>query len=336
MAADFGYVNARVRGLRSRLLPEGFFGEQVAGEGFAALSGALAQSPYARELEEARGEHGPLAAVDAALARNFVRVTQLLLDVSSGAAHDLIAMLLRRYDLANLKAIVRGLHAGRDADETMVAVLPAGSLGVGVLRAMAGAADPAAAGQVLALAKHPLAEAFRKAAAGYGADGDLLRFEIALDRAFYALWTADAARLPAPAGFRRLATAELDAANLRTALKLRGRPVDAGAYFLEGGRDLSAVAYARLVALPVGEPLPRFTGVLAPVSGAGTAAEAEARLVAVLDGLTRRLSLDPLGVGLVADYLRRKERETAQLRLLARGKYYGVPRAALAKELGDA
>jgi V/A-type H+/Na+-transporting ATPase subunit C len=221
MAADFGYVNARVRGLRSRLLPDGFFGEQVAGEGFAALSGALAQSPYAREVEEARGEHGPLAAVDAALARNFVRVTQLLLDASSGAAHDLIALLLRRYDLANLKAIVRGLHAGRDADETMVAVLPAGSLGVGVLRAMAGAADAAAAGQILALAKHPLAEAFRKGAAGYAADGDLLRFEIALDRAFYAAWRADAARLPASAGFRRLATAELDAANLRTALKLR-------------------------------------------------------------------------------------------------------------------
>jgi V/A-type H+/Na+-transporting ATPase subunit C len=59
-------------------------------------------------------------------------------------------------------------------------------------------------------------------------------------------------------------------------------------------------------------------------------------VVAVLDGLTRRLSLDPLGVGLVVDYLRRKERETAQLRLLARGKYYGVPREALARELGDA
>jgi len=58
--------------------------------------------------------------------------------------------------------------------------------------------------------------------------------------------------------------------------------------------------------------------------------------VAALDDMVRRLSRDPLGIGLVADYLRRKERETAQLRLLARGKYYGVPRAALAKELGDA
>jgi len=337
MAADFGYVNARVRGLRSRLLPEGFFGEQIGVEGFAALSTALAQSPYARELEEARGEHGPLAAVDAALARNFVRVTRLLLDASDGAAHELIALLLRRYDLANLKAVVRGLHAGRAADETMVAVLPAGSLNASVLRAMAGAEDVAAAGQVLAVARHPLAEPFRQAAAAYRADGDLLRFEVALDRAFYARWTADARRLPAPVGFRRWARAEIDATNLRTALKLRrGHTADAGAYFLAGGRDLTEAVYARLVALPRGEPLPQLPGVLAPVSGAVDASDAETRLVAALDDMVRRLSRDPLGIGLVADYLRRKERETAQLRLLARGKYYGVPRAALAKELGDA
>ncbi len=336
MAADFGYVNARVRGLRSRLLPEGFIGEQVDVEGFAALSTALAQSPYARDLEEARGQHEPLAAVDAALARSFVRVTRLLLDASKGAAHELIALLVRRYDLANLKAVVRGLHAGRDADETMVAVLPAGSLNAGVLRAMASAEDVASAGQVLAIARHPLVEAFRRAAADYREDGDLLRFEVALDRAFYAQWAADAQRLPAPAGFRRWARAEIDATNLRTALKLRGRGTDADDYFLAGGRDLTPAAYARVAALPRGEPLPQLSGVLAPVSGAVDVTEAESRLVGALDLILRRLSLDPLDVGLVADYLRRKERETAQLRLLARGKYYGVPRAALAKELGDA
>ncbi len=336
MAADFGYVNARVRGLRSRLLPEGFFGEQVGAGGFAELSAALAQSPYARELDEARAEHGPLAAVDAALARNFVRVTGSLLDASRGAAHELIALLLRRYDLANLKAVVRGLHAGRTADETMVAVLPAGSLNASVLRAMAGAEDAAAAGQVLAIARHPLSEAFRKGAAAYRDDGDLLRFEVALDRAFHAQWIADAKRLPAPAGFRRWARAEIDATNLRTALKLRDRPADPADYFLAGGRDLTPAVYARIASLPKGEPLPQLKGVLSPVSGAADASEAESRLVGALDLILRRLSLDPLDVGLVADYLRRKERETAQLRLLARGKYYGVPRAALAKELGDA
>jgi V/A-type H+-transporting ATPase subunit C len=45
---------------------------------------------------------------------------------------------------------------------------------------------------------------------------------------------------------------------------------------------------------------------------------------------------DVLGIGVVLDYLRRKEAEAARLRLLARGKYYGVPREQLQKELGYA
>jgi V/A-type H+/Na+-transporting ATPase subunit C len=204
VASNFGYVNARVRGMRSRLLPEAFFADQLAAEGFGALTNALAQSPYAREFEEARGEFGPLAAVDAALARNYIHTTETLLGAASGAARDLIALLLRRHDLANLKAVVRGLHASRPADAVMAAVLAAGTLGAPLLRSMAGAADVAAAGQLLALAKHPLSEAFRRAAARHQADRDLLAFEVALDHAFYRHWSEAAQALPAPVGFRKL------------------------------------------------------------------------------------------------------------------------------------
>ena len=130
--------------------------------------------------------------------------------------------------------------------------------------------------------------------------------------------------------------AEVDAANVRTALKLRGQDGDAGRYFVEGGTSVSPAQFAEIARQPIGEPLPRLTGPLAAVSGAETLAEVEVRLTDALDTIARRLAYDPLDIGLVTDYLRRKERETAQLRLLARGAYYGVPRAALAKELGDA
>ena len=336
MAADFGYVNARVRGMRSRLLSEAFFADQLAADGFAALTSALAQSPYAREFEEARGEFGPLAAVDAALARNYVHTTETLLGAASGAARELISLLLWRHDLANLKAVVRGLHASRPADAVMAAVLAAGTLTAPLLRSMAGAADVAAAGQLLALAKHPLAEAFRRGAARHQADRDLLAFEVALDQAFYRHLTEAAQALPAPVGFRRLVTLELDAANLRTALKRRGAAGDHKRYYLAGGRDLSLSLFETIAMGESAAPLPTLTGALAPLSGSVAAGEVEGRLVSILDRTARRLALDPLDVGLVTDYLRRKERETAQLRLLARGKYYGVPRADLERELADA
>ena len=54
-----------------------------------------------------------------------------------------------------------------------------------------------------------------------------------------------------------------------------------------------------------------------------------------LDKSARKLYLsNPLGVGVVLHYLRLKEQETARLRLVARGKYYNVPRQQLEQELG--
>ncbi|MDF1522526.1 MAG: V-type ATPase subunit [Trueperaceae bacterium] len=339
MPAAYGYLNARVRGLRAKLLPPGFMAEQLDAAGFAGFTSALSQTAYGRDLDEAQatGERDGLATVDAAIARGFVRTTRALLDYADGAPRDLIALLLRRYDLANLKAVVRARHAGRGADEVMNAVLPAGDLSERTLRGMAEATDLAAAGQVLALSGHPLAEAFRKGVAGYLADGgDLLAFEVGLDRAFYARWSADAARLPAPEAFRAYVAAEVDATNVRTALKLRGRALDVTRFFVPGGRMVAASTFLELATQPIGTPLPALRGPFAALADASGMSEVDERLRGVLDQQARRLGHDPLDIGLVVDYLRRKEQEAARLRLIARGTFYGVPRAALAKELGDA
>ena len=102
-------------------------------------------------------------------------------------------------------------------------------------------------------------------------------------------------------------------------------------------RDLAIIqSFAEIVAQPVGTPLPAMRGPFAALADAATPGAVDARLRAVLDLMARRLGGDPLDIGLVADYLRRKEQETARLRLIARGTFYGVPREALVKELGDA
>lgn len=336
MAAGYGYLNARVRGLRAQLLPAGFLTDQLDASGFAGFTSALAQTSYGRDLDESAGDVISLADVDAALARGFVRTTRALLGYADGTPRALIALLLRRYDLANLKALVRARHADRGAEDVLAAVLPAGELTSKTLRSAADAADLAAAGQVLALSGHPLAEAFRKGVVAYADEGDLLAFEIALDRAFYAGWSADAERLSAPEGFRTYVATEIDATNVRTALKLRGRPVEAARFFVAGGRIVSASSFAELVAQPVGTPLPALGGPFGALADASTPGEVDARLRGILDVQAKRLGGDPLDIGLVADYLRRKEQETARLRLIARGTFYGVPREALVKELGDA
>ncbi len=336
MSADYGYLNARVRGLRSRLLPPGFMAEQLDSPGFAGFTTALAQTTYGRDLEEAQAEGSGLSAVDTALARSFVRTTRGLLRQADGRPRELIALLLRRYDLANLKSVVRARHAGRDGEDVLAAVLPAGELDMPVLKAMAEAPDLPSAAQVLALSGHRLTEAFRKAAAAYASDQDLLVFEVALDQAFYQGLIADAEELGAPPAFQRYVANEVDAANLRTALKLRGREGDPRRFFVPGGRAVGLQLFTELAGQPQGTPLPQLRPPFTELADATSLGEVESRLRSAQDVQAGRLATDPLDIGLVTQYLLRKEQETAQLRLLARGKYYGVPREALAKEMGDA
>jgi V/A-type H+-transporting ATPase subunit C len=337
MSSDFGYVNARVRGMASRLLGRETFQAALDAEDFRAFTALLDQTPYASDLDEARASDVGLRVVDRALARSFHATTRSMLAFSDGMPHDVIAALLRRYDLEDLKTVARAQHAGRDPSDLGHALTGAGELRPATLDALASAADLPAAAQRLSVAGHPLAPAFAKAARAYAGDGDLLAFEVALDRAYFASLAEFAARSGVQEKFRDHVRREIDAANLRTALKIAGRSMDAQVLFLPGGAEVGRDLFLQLAEAGVDGLGQVGSGTFSAVARASDLAGAERAIRAALDEAARKAAIgDPLGVGIVIRYLRAKESEAAKLRLLARGAYYGVPRAEIEKELGHA
>jgi V/A-type H+-transporting ATPase subunit C len=337
MSSDFGYVNARVRGMSSRLLGPEAYQAALDAEDFRAFTALLDQSPYASALEEARASTSGLAAVDRALARQFHGTTRSLLRFADGAPREMIAALLRRYDLEDLKTVARAQHAGRDPGELGEALTGAGELRPGTLEALTTAPDLPAAAQALSVTKHPLAPAFARAARRYADGGDLMAFELALDRAYFAELARLADEGGTPATFRDHVRREIDAANLRTALKVAGRSVDRSGLFLEGGDEIRRETFEQLAEAGVAGLEQIDTGTFAALQQAEDLAGAERAIREALDEAARRAALrDPLGIGVVLRFLRNKEAEAAKLRLLARGAYYGVPRAEIEKELGHA
>ena len=346
--ANYGYLNARVRGMRSRLVPPAFADQVLAGGGFQGFVNALAQTAYATDLESARAtggagqsaaERASLSAVDEAIAAHFRRTAEALMRYAEGDAKRLLGLLLRRYDVANLKAVARAFHAGKAgaeredaADAVLPATLSVGELSPTVLRTMAGASDMGAAAQALVVARHALADAFRSAVAGYLREGDLLALELSLDQAHHASVLADARKAGAPEAFLEYLSLEVDVTNVLTAVKLRARELDAGDYFVEGGLHLSKGQFLEAAAAEQGAPLPDLRGPFKGVQERGERLEAALRLA--LERAARTLTADPLDIGLVTHFLRAKERETAVLRLLARGTFYGVPADTLRRELG--
>lgn len=333
MSADYGYINARIKGMRSKLLAPTFYHAAVDSADFKAFVSSLGQSSYVADMDDSQSG---LRTVDRAIARNISRTTRSILNFSDGKPHDLIALLLKRYDLANIKALARAKHAGRATEEIVQQFFPAGDLRPAHLEQAAAAADMASAAQIVALGKDPLALEFLRLAKAYSNDGELYNLELGLDQAFFATINEDAKRAGAPTALLNHFALEIDATNLRTALKLRGQGSNP-ALFVPGGSEIKAKVFDAIMATADDGALQGLASTaFRRVGDTATLSEAEAEIRAVLDEDAKKLARDPLGIGVVLDFLRRKEQEAARLRLLARGKYYGVPKDAIVKELGDA
>src|SRR3972149_10640726 len=132
---DFDYINARVRATRSRLLDPGRMEELLGAFTFDALLAGLTNPPYGRDLQEALARYRGIQAVDEALARNFSATTQKIRSFGDGKPRALIEALLLRWDLANVRAVLRGKHTGRSEEDIMESALPAGLRTAGGVRA---------------------------------------------------------------------------------------------------------------------------------------------------------------------------------------------------------
>jgi V/A-type H+/Na+-transporting ATPase subunit C len=321
---DFGYLNARIRARRSRLLPEGFFREAL-NLSFSELVKVLGESFYGPDLA---GES--LTDIDRAMAIHLNRTVADLPWLVSGKAREALSLLLMRADLANVKIILRGKSAGRSADE-IAGYLGGGTLPHGLYKAMAEAPDAASLAQVFLLLEHPLARALSEASK---ADHEPMQLEVTLDRGFYeeVLHRARDLNQPYLEDFFRF---EIDALNLATGVKLFtiGFGAEPDRFFLQGGHRVSLSFFRRLTGGEV--------SALQEVRDTEFGRVAEARDLAALErGLRCALlekahaqSKDVLGPGLAVDYIQRKEWETSRIRLLARRAYFNLPPASVEQEV---
>ncbi len=337
---DFPYINARVRAMRSRLFTSGQVEELLALPSIDALIQALSNSPYGGELQEALTRHPGLQAVDEALAHNFYRTTTKILGFAEGKARALIETILMRWDRANLLLILRGKHTRRSEDAILASLFPAGRLGEVALREMVAQPDVAGVLGALGGLGHPFAPAVAAGLAAYQKTQDLFELELHVDRAYATLGL----QVAKGGGYneqvvREFLQLELDATNVKTALKLRsagGLSRKALArFFIPGGRVVSEELFLKLV-----DPETVEQGIMGlrvrgfPIKGIEDLTVFERELdLTLLQAQTARYLEDPLSIDIVIAYVAMKYREIANLRLIARSKTLGIPRDRVREEL---
>lgn len=345
---DYGYANARIRGMRSRLLSRAFLDDLIETPDIQQFIAKLQDTEYGADLEETLIHGRDATAVDEALKNNMIRTYQRVLHFLNDEARFIVTTLLGRWDVFNLKTIIRGKHMHLTVAEIRDGLLPAGQLTSVDLEALAGAEDVRTVVDTAVTWGLPFAHAMREGFARFTQTGDLADIELALDR-YYADWAAD--RLKKTRGnigtAKRILGIQVDTMNLVMVFRLQKADTESivpDQFFLEGGAAVGRQLYSELAKFSdVDEVLDRLRGTpYGKLLDEVAVKYIEENSIAVFeraleDYLMRRaLALgtgDPLGIGIGISYLWAKQNEITNLRIVVKGKAVGMPVERVRREL---
>jgi V/A-type H+-transporting ATPase subunit C len=272
-----------------------------------------------------------------------------------GQAGEVVAMVLRTFDIQNLKAILRGLSKQAATGEILSTLSPIGELKDNTLAELASFPSPRAAIDVLASLGFFFAHPLLKLRAEHPGAG-IPEMELALDRWFYQEIFQYLQSNPR-VGSVLLSAMQLEAdlTNLLTVLRFAHAPGERKflrewlhtdeltPLFVEpgklqftllaraGSQDTVSAAVEILAETPYDPPL-----------RAGLKAYAQSALLSDfekqlkrfrLTWMSRQITKDPLGIGVLLGYMALKVNEVSNIRWIAQGINLGLKAEAIRSEL---
>jgi V/A-type H+-transporting ATPase subunit C len=314
--------------------------------GTGEIARFMEETEYETEMNALGSRFSGVDLVEYALNRNLAKHFDDLLRWSEGALYDYIARYLRKFDVWNVKTVIRGLYSDAERTEVEDDLIRAGEfserrvedlLNAGSIEEVVEQLDDTIFGDTLA-------EAFDV----YEESGVLVPLENALDRAFYETLLSglpDNPEIDSPTGlYVEFLETEVDFRNLRNALRLAhsGADIDPSEYFIEGGKLFDEQEIAQLSTnldqlvsavreSKYGDDLDQALSALEEADNLIDFERAlDAALLEYADRLSNRY---PLSVCPVLAYVLKKEREVDNIRAIARGREAGLGPDEIEQEL---
>jgi V/A-type H+-transporting ATPase subunit C len=354
LQASYGYGNARVRAMKSRLLTAKDFQALLDREDATGMISYLAQTDYKPDVDAALARYEGLRCLEEALRLHLVRIMRRVHSFYEGEPHRLLGAALSRWDVFNIKTVLRAQQVQVPPDRILSLLFPIGELDDVALGEMVRQPGVKESVDWLVTWGSPYGWPLAAAMPEYAETGNLTVLERALERfQVTRLQTA----LPTN-GFsmnlvREMLGLEIDVTNLVTILRTRGgpEPEQVRDYLLDGGqwlhrRHLEALIQAPDVAgvLAALEDVPyqdRARQYVEPLRQAWPRYEARHDLAVLEMALERyvieqgikQLRQDPLSVAIPIGYVWAKTNEVANLRQVANGLAVELPRSAIEANL---
>ncbi|MDF0590584.1 V-type ATP synthase subunit C [Candidatus Methanocrinis natronophilus] len=322
----YAYITGRVRAMKTKLIPHEMY-QRMLGMDIPEITRYLEETQYKEEIDLMAKDHSGAELVEYATFANLAKTYKKLLRVSIDEPEFLILEYLRRWDIWNIKTILRGKFYGASDEEIMKYLVPAGELDLEFLEG---------------LAKKERIEEVVQAFDGtdyYEAltqyDGEMLSsVENALDKLYYfRMERAVGGTLSVGGGLLlKYVRKEIDVKNLVTLFRMNKAGIEAAVIqdnLLAGGKlheefsRMAGQSYNEFVRGLEGYP---FWGAISDVvAEGGSVSRIEARLRAYLVRYAWALSnYHPLSILPVLGYIVSKETEVSNIRKIVRGKEAGL------------
>ncbi len=343
-ASNPEFVNARVRSRRASLFSEEDYRKLVR-MGPSGIARFMEETEYEREINRLGTRFSGVDLIEYALNRNLAKHFDDLLEWSEGRLYDLIARYLRKFDVWNVKTVVRGIYTDASPEEISTDLVRAGELDDATLDRMVEADSVEEVVELLSgtVFGEPLKAAYEE----YETTGMLVPLENALDRAFYELLLEDLGRpTEGPeALYVEFLQAEIDFRNARNALRLArsGADLDPAEFYIDGGVLFDEAELSRLVGdydtlvehiVESGRYGDRLSAALDRLQEADSLIQFEHAIdEALLEYADTLSSVYPVSVSGVLSYVLAKEREVENIRAIARGREVGLTEAEIEDEL---
>lgn len=337
---DLSNFNARVRGLRGRLLKRTDYEALLGAGNLDEYAERIRGTPYGPYMEIAKTHHPSSDdAIEAALVSNLSEAFELLRRAAPKDAGRFLEALMAGWEVYGIKTIIRGIAGGVKREDILPLLIPAGRLDRTAIKHLLAAKD---VDDVIAFIETwglPYAAPLKEGLPEYKKSGSIAGMEASLDLFIYGHLRA----LFKPRGLDETILAELlslriDMANVMTLMKTAGEGYakDAVAgFFIEGGANITRDEFVRLSWI-------KNRDELASAAASVVGDDALARAVAAADAdemnlleetfeglLEHRLKkttvVEPLSIALCASYVLMKAREIKNLRLICRSKAFSIP-----------
>lgn len=340
--SDYNYLNARIKSLKNKLLPRGRFEELLGLKEFEEVKRFFLEGPYGTSVGESLAQHPGDEGLMLGLSRHIHKTFQDILEWSGEEPRRLLDIYLRRYDLHNIKALLRGKNGKLPSEKILETLIPVGTFGMEELKELSRQPTLRDTFVLLSNWHDALKRVLRRSASLKEEPVALRGVESELDHYYYEGIFASLSEEKGEdaALVKRVFQMEVDMANVLSSLRLKDLSrSDLSKVLLEGGALGKGLLFSLAGPLKPTEIVQKFeftylSKVLKAWDAEKGLTDLEKRFETTLLHETVRMEReDPLSIGVALSYLAQLSSELKKLRIILHGKNFSLSEARLREEL---